>query len=257
MINSLINTELEYVKCFSQYYEDENIIRFWDENLEDMYCHNFTFLKDRDNKDEILEIILEEIKLRKKQNKKFLQIEANFSIDNEIISQLSLKPERTRLDYMYISPTKYNSLKGNNDCIIKEVKSPEILKDGIKVDILANAPDMGEEFAKRRIDRKVQIYRNSNKNVNLFICYHNDIPIGNCEFFINKNIAKMEDFDILEKYQRNGFGTSVLKHLLQQSDKLELKTAYVITDSEDTAKDMYRKCGFSKIGQKTVLLFSF
>jgi len=32
-----------------------------------------------------------------------------------------------------------------------------------------------------------------------------------------------------------------------------IEEAYLITDSDDTAKDMYKKCGFSKIGEKTEL----
>jgi len=256
MLNSLKKTEIEYVKCFSEYYEDDRIVRFWDDNLPDMYGHNFTFIKDNIPKGELRGIILKELELRKRQSKKFLQIISNFSIDAGIISDLREVPEVSVYDYMYIEAGKYDSLKGNDDCKVVEAVTPEILKDGTEVDIEANALVMGNDFAIRRINKKVQIYTDVSKYLSLYVCYHNGIPIGNCELFLNNNTAKIEDFDILYKYQRKGFGTTVLKHLLMQSKAAGVETAYVITDDADTAKEMYNKCGFSKILEKTELFFN-
>ena len=45
MLNLLQNTEIEYVKCFSQSIEEERGIRFRDDNIPDMYAHNFILLK--------------------------------------------------------------------------------------------------------------------------------------------------------------------------------------------------------------------
>ncbi|WP_124998518.1 GNAT family N-acetyltransferase [Clostridium tagluense] len=61
---------------------------------------------------------------------------------------------------------------------------------------------------------------------------------------------------MLEKYQRKGFGTSVLKELLKRCSDFGAETVYVLTDSEYTAKEMYKKCGFLKIGAKTILNFT-
>jgi len=72
---------------------------------------------------------------------------------------------------------------------------------------------------------------------------------------IDGNIAKIEDFDILEEYQRKGFGTSVLKHLLMEANKSNVELGYLITESDDTAKDMYKKCGLRKVGEKNELFF--
>ncbi|MEK6265253.1 MAG: GNAT family N-acetyltransferase [Clostridium sp.] len=66
----------------------------------------------------------------------------------------------------------------------------------------------------------------------------------------------MEDFDILKNYQRKGFGTSLLKYLLEEAKDNSVKFVYLITDSGDTAKDMYKKCGFKKAGEKTELFFN-
>ncbi|MBM7556546.1 hypothetical protein [Halanaerobacter jeridensis] len=45
MLKKMYNTEVEYVKLFSQSYESNNIIRFGDDYIPDMYTHNFVFIK--------------------------------------------------------------------------------------------------------------------------------------------------------------------------------------------------------------------
>jgi ribosomal protein S18 acetylase RimI-like enzyme len=87
------------------------------------------------------------------------------------------------------------------------------------------------------------------------VCYYKETPIGNCELMLNNEIAKMEDFNILKKYQRMGFGTSVIKHLLNEANQKKVDIVYLITDNEDTAKEMYTKCGFKKAGEKIELFF--
>lgn len=255
MLYLLKSTEIEYVKCFSEYSEDTKTIRFWDDNLTDMYAHNFTYIKESAGHNEILEIILREIERRKQEGREFLQIVTDLHIDNNMVNGLPFISEVTRLDYMCISTNKYKNLNGNSDCRVCEAVIPKMLEDGIQVDIMASTPSMGSDFAVRRIARKVQIYKDPSKHLKFFVCYHDSTPVGNCELFVNGSAAKIEDFDILEQYQRRGFGTSVLKHLIEQSILMGAETAYVITDSEDTAKEMYRKCGFNKVSEKTELFF--
>lgn len=253
MLDKLINSEIEYINQFSQSYDNKNFIRFWDSNLPDMYTHNFTLLK---NNIDINKVILNELEQRKKKCKDFLRIEANFTIDNSIINKLPIAPEVSRYDYMCIETNKYRLLNGNPNCIIKEARSTEVLKDGIEVDILANKGAMGLDFAKKRINRKSDIYKSSDSNISLHVCYHDNLPIGNCELMIHNKMAKIEDFDIIEIYQRRGFGTSVLRHLLKEANYSNVDIAYLITDSADTAKEMYEKNGFHKLGEKTELFFN-
>ncbi|HYE10629.1 MAG TPA: GNAT family N-acetyltransferase [Patescibacteria group bacterium] len=253
-MNSIFNTEIEYVKCFSEYDEQQSIIRFWDDRLPDMYGCNYTFIKDKPNQDKLIELISNEITIRKFTNKKFLQIETNFVIEPEVINAL---PESrvTIMDYMHIETDNYNRIKSREDALVLCATTEDILRDGIAVDLQANIPVMGE-FAKRRIARKSEVYRDLNKALDLYVCYDKGLPIGNCELFTLANIAKIEDFDIIEQYQRKGFGSTVLKHLLTHLYNNGIQDAYLVTDASDTAKDMYSKCGFKRISQKYQLFFS-
>lgn len=255
MFSRFSSTEIEYTKKFSQHYENNEIIRFYDNELPGMYMHNFTLIKEYTSENRLKEIIYEELENRKTQNAGFLRVEFNFSIYDNFINNLPLTFEVSKYDYMYINTQMSKFLKGNEECLTKKAVSEDILNQGIEVDIIANQADMGIDFAKERIYRKAKVYKQHNSNLDLFVCYHNDLPIGNCELMKNNDIAKIEDFDIIENYQRQGFGTSMLKHIIEDAKEHGVELAYLITDSEDTAKEMYKKCGFIKVGEKTELFF--
>ena len=57
MIEEFFKTEIEYIKLFSEIYEDDNIIRFWDSDIKDMYTHNFTLIKNDFGSEYVKEII--------------------------------------------------------------------------------------------------------------------------------------------------------------------------------------------------------
>ncbi|MBU3191860.1 GNAT family N-acetyltransferase [Clostridium bowmanii] len=255
MFSKFTSTDIVYTKKFSENYEDNEIIRSYDNNLQDMYMHNFTLIKNSICKDRFGKIILYELEKRKAENANFLRIEFNFAIENDFINNLPVIPQVTKYDYMYIDPHMGEYLTGNDECVLTKALSEKTLKKGIEVDILANQSAMGTEFTRKRIYRKSEVYKQINSNLDLYVCDYNGISICKCEFMLNNSIAKIENFDILKSYQRKGFGNSVIKHLLEEAIQHCVEFVYLITDSGDTAKGMYKKCGFKKAGEKTELFF--
>ncbi|MCR8843317.1 GNAT family N-acetyltransferase [Paenibacillus sp. SC116] len=253
MKTQLINAEMAYTKLFSKNHEDEHLIRFWDDEIPDMYSHNYTFIKE--NRADLPEIIINEIKLRQEQNKDFLRIEVNFDADIKMLEKLPIKPEVSIYDYMYIKTDGFRNIDGNKNSVVKKAITDEIIADGKKVDILACQESMGLEFATRRIERKSKVYQVTNSPLDLYVCYAAGIAVGNCELMTLENLAKIEDFDILEEHQRKGYGSAVIQYLLQSAYEQSVPHAYLITDHSDTAKDMYVKCGFERVGYKTELHF--
>ncbi|WP_105616311.1 GNAT family N-acetyltransferase [Vallitalea okinawensis] len=255
MLDKIKSAEVAYITQFTENDVGHEVIRYYDDKLPDMYMHNFTFIKEGVSKESIRNIILDELNRRKTEKADFLRVDCNFSIDAEIIESLPQAPDVEIYDFMYIEPKMGEHLHGNEGAIIKKAISEKVLKEGKDVDILANQSNMGTEFAHRRIERKSEIYNQQDSGIDLFVCYDNDIPVGNCELMLHNDIAKIEDFDILESHQRKGFGTSVLKHLLKEAHQHGVRYAYLLTDSGDSAKEMYKKCGFKKVGVKTELFF--
>ncbi|RXI96702.1 GNAT family N-acetyltransferase [Anaerobacillus alkaliphilus] len=252
LLEKIFQMEVEYVKLFSEVKEEVSALVFTDVHLPDMYNHNFSLYPSNDG---LIEYINNELKKEEVKNKGFLRVVTHDTANATAISELLVKPEISTFDLMYIESVKYSEMQGNPNCSVLCADNNTVLDDGMKVDVLANQEAMGVDFAKRRIARKALEYKSLDKPIQLFVCYHEDRPVGNIEYIPFDDIVKLEDFDILEEYQRKGFGTTVLKHLLEKAYHDNIEYAYLITDSQDTAKEMYEKCGLKKIGEKTELFF--
>lgn len=74
--------------------------------------------------------------------------------------------------------------------------------------------------------------------------------------FIHDGIAKIENFSVSPSHQRKGYGTTILKTLIEHTLNQHAHAIYLIIDEDDTAKELYLKCGFHKMGEKTELFFS-
>lgn len=251
----ILGTELKYVRCFSDYIEEKKSITLKDSKLLDMYMHNFIFLKELMSKNELKSFIQNKLDEAQRGKQEYLHIMMNYGIQWHDLNDIIPEPDITEYCYMSIKPKDFNKLKMKKDCFVRKADTFEILMDGNSADIQANKANMGEEFARKRMKRKIEEYKN-NPNLNLYVCYKGDIPIGKCELLIEDGIAKIEDFDIIEEYKKQGYGTSVVHKLLEVSFIENVNIAYLITDYFDTAKDMYKKCGFSICGIKTSILFN-
>ncbi|MDQ0230128.1 GNAT family N-acetyltransferase [Metabacillus malikii] len=250
--NRLLEMEHAYVRLFSDTFEDDIAIKYIDSSLPNMYTHNFTFYKANKG---LYELIVNEIEKIETKHNGFFRVETTYQVSNELLDRLPIKPHVCIYDIMYIKTQKYRELKGNRRCHVVKADHQKVLEDGITVDIEANQKDMGLEFARKRINRKADIYQNEAKPLHLYVCYDEGVPIGNIEYMQLNGIVKLEDFDIIEQYQRKGYGTAVLKHLVETAYNNGIDIAYLITNSADTAKEMYKKNQFTKIGEKTELLF--
>lgn len=113
---------------------------------------------------------------------------------------------------------------------------------------------IGKDFCTRRAYRRGKVYT-SNTGVNAYVCYEGQDVIGNCDLFIYDGVAKIEDFSVIPKYQRKGYGTSILKHLIDIALNENCHTVYLVTDEDDTPKEMYKKLGFNKVAERTDLMF--
>lgn len=257
MINQIIETEIMYKRCFCSVDEFDCFFRFTDKRLLDMRAHNLIVFKPQISEEDKAIIIEEEIEKRKSQGFDFLLVISFEPINEEVLEKLSEKAEREVYDFMMIKTDKANEMKTIDKIAIKLADSDQLFLDGRYVDIEANKKAMTEDFATRRIDRKLEAYKDDKIPLNLLVSYLDDIPVGNSEMFLNEGLAKIEDFDILENYQRRGIGTHFMRSMLERVSEHKIKNAYVVTDHEDTAKEMYSKLGFEYITSATELLFNF
>lgn len=255
MINKIYRTEDEYIECFCQVDHLDRYVRYTDNHIKDMYSHNFIRIDHDVTSDIFREVVEKEIVYRKKQGKKYLRVVTSAEIDNKFIRKQHEKVDIECYDYYGFKTEKHTHLKDKSDAKVLCANNDRVNEDGRIVDIIANYKHMELEFAIRRIDRKFEVYSDKEKPIDLYVCYDGKEPVGNCELHMSSDIAKIEDFDIMEIHQKKGYGTFVLKELLRTCYEKGIKEAYLVTDHEDTAKKMYLKCGFELIGNRTEIMY--
>ncbi|MGS0973077.1 MAG: GNAT family N-acetyltransferase [Candidatus Izemoplasmataceae bacterium] len=239
-----------YVRLFSEAEEDEEKIIYVDRLIEDMYSHNFRYYKNVDVMKKELQILVKELQ------DEYLRVIFPGDAKKEYYEELSLKPTVNEYEIYLIESEKYIDLPINERVAVLKVTNDEILKDAVEADIEANKKAMGIEFVARRILRKSICYMDQKKSIDFYVAYDQGVPVGTVEYAYHENIVKIEDFDVLESHQKKGIGTSMLRQMLKDAYESNIEYAYLITDKSDTAKEMYQKCGFRKVDEKSELFFS-
>lgn len=248
------HNEITYISCFSECFENEQIIRFRDSKMTDMRFHNSANIKKTLSEDALQQIIKEEIELNLKEGKDFCRI----TID-ELPTEKCLEGYHEKLEiehygnYVYVpmeSP-KWNIL---NRYSIRKIVDDSMVEDLVSLDLIQNGETFENDFCQRRA-RRIGQASLSEIPVDTYICYYDKIPVGSCQLFLYNGIAKIEDFTVSPEYQRRGIGTTILKYVIDIALLKKTELIYLSADEEDTAKEMYKKLGFEKVSESYALVY--
>jgi spore maturation protein CgeE len=77
---------------------------------------------------------------------------------------------------------------------------------------------------------------------------HQHQIIGHLNAHVEGDYAKIDDFSIVDSHQKKGFGTALMKAMLDELKKLHVKEVYLVTDLADTAKELYERMGYKQTG---------
>ncbi len=255
-MDNIFSCEKAYFVCFSESSEDNRIITYTDDFIKDMYDHNFFYVRSGAVQKDVINNI----------NQKFKEIQETghcsmiFASDydecyiNEILKNLKRNMEMSKCGCYILNKSKVAKWKDRKDCKIITFTEDKI-DDVINKDKKKDGETLGEDFCVRRAVRKGNVYIN-NDSINNYLLYYNNELIGSCELFIYNKIAKIEDFAVLEQYQRKGYGTTLLKYVVNKALEKGSETIFLDTDEGDTAKEMYIKLGFSKIFENYKILWA-
>lgn len=252
-MKQLLDCEMAYYQCFSESEESDATIRFVDEKLLDMYDHNYTYVKEKLEEKRLEAIINEEVNRSKREEKTFCKFDLPY-MPNEIHEVDGIAPEVSRLGIYEFLSEDTSHLNGNDECVMKQIVNEEVLDDLVFLDLIHDRERLGEDFCKRRAYRRGRVYLKEG-GVDSYICYHEGRPVGNVDLFIYNGMAKIEDFAVIPSEQRKGYGTAMIKYLIDLAKSKGVKRIYLVTDEEDTAKEMYRKLGFEKLGEKVEIFY--
>lgn len=256
MNNRIYDCEMEYDKCFSFAHENGNTIQFRDDQLKDMYYHNFTYIPKVTSRTELQEIVKDEISKRQVQRCDFCNILINSDVESLRPLLFESTPEVSINGFYSFDISHISSFKTINGALVENVTDKARLEDVLYCDLKHDEIALGKDFCTRRCYRRGEVYL-SEGGVNSYVCYYNGNVVGNCDLFIHDGAAKIEDFAVIPQYQRKGFGTTILKSLIETAMDKNCDLIYLVTDEEDTPKEMYKKLGFSKVDERTDLFFKF
>ena len=244
LIDEILEAENNYSTVFSECEYLEYGIRYTDDELLNMYCHNFFRLKNiYINKVKNVEI--DEIEFRKNNNQKVIQIEV-FNIRKEEVESYINSKYLTEHEVMYVEIEELKEKNIEKNATIKIALTDDDHEIGKEIDCLAFGEKM-REFATARYNRKIRNYKDTEVQIYNFICHKGDELIGNCDFFINNKYGKIEDFDVLDKYQRQGYGTAIIEKIKDFGKENGVKILFLQVEKDNSAVEMYNKLGFKRL----------
>jgi len=254
IFEKIIETEIAYSRCFCENTETEIYYKFKDDKLEEMYCHNYLFMKKEVSSGELRNLIEEEIKSRKLQKKTFFQIDIHFEPDKKMLSQLAIAPQVTLMEYYVVQAGELKRQMRRQDCEIVKMETEQQIEQAEEFEIAVGEKYMGVDFSRERFKRRMDIYMEPEK-VEHYLCYIEKEIVGHADFFNYDKLVKIEDFEIESAYQRQGIGSAMIHRFMELMIERKGQWLYVATEIEDTAKEMYQKCGLTPCGKRYSLFF--
>lgn len=236
---NIVEMEKKYVSLFSEKTFLPSCIVFRDDQQTDKYFHNFLMIhqdgydindlmtyEDRKKQDGFVIYRSEDVNL---QDVSFLhdyQVETyGYYAGN--IDDLTVIP-KTTCDIEMVHP--------NQDPLFFDFMYQEDLQ-------------YGKSYAVNNVKRQKEVLINHADHYFYIKAMLNQKVIGHFNAFIDGNIAKVDEFYVQETYQKQGFGTSLMAYMLNELKSRGIEAIYLVTNLEDTAKDLYVKYGFKQVGQ--------
>jgi spore maturation protein CgeE len=258
-LSALRRIENEYLQYFANAEEHEHFIRFTDHELPSMYSHNCVVLKETLDGMEVHKQIKALFADAQEHDANHLFIVLH---PNHVFAMNAWEADlfdMSSLLYMTTPLDEYQGAKSNTACTVYKATTPSLLQDAMLCDIAASLTE-GEEhvdygFAYQRASRKRPVFEQYAPALSQYVAYLDAIPAGKCEVSLHDEILRPESFSVVAGFQRKGIGTALLNKIVENGNTRGCKELFVVTDPNDTAKEMYKKVGFQTIGIEYHLLW--
>lgn len=247
MNNSIINCEIDFKKCFSKWTETDQFIRFRDSELPDMYDHNMTLIKTGGmDIEKIRSSILAEVNKSIEDGFTFSKSMCDKFIEKSALDALPNTPDITHYGFYLLDCNRIKNWKKNEKCRTQIADSQKSIDDLLTLELANYGVERGEDFCTRRVNRIGKVFLSQVK-IDLCLIYRGEELAGKCDLFVKNNTAKIEDLDIKINLRKMYIGTTLLKSVIENALKHNAHEIYLVTDEEDTVKDMYQNLGFKKV----------
>jgi ribosomal protein S18 acetylase RimI-like enzyme len=112
----------------------------------------------------------------------------------------------------------------------------------------------GEVYAHgnwKRMKTVMQIH----SHIEYFTLYDHDMMIGHIGIIYHGHTVEIDEFYILETYQRQGYGTAMMHAIVTRLKEKNIQTVFLEANATDTAQHMYRRWGFNDVGSYRFVRF--
>lgn len=255
----LRNIENEYLRFYAAAEEHDRYVRFADNLLPSMYSYNCAVLKEKLSAAEVHEQIGALLAEATEHAARHLYIVLHPNHSFAANPREAEAFEVSSLLYMTVPFDEFRGAKPNASCEVCEATTPALRDDAMICDIADSV--MGGEahvdygFAYRRAARKRLAFERRAPYLSQYVAYLDGVPVGKCEVSLHGDIVRPESFAVLPAYQRKGIGTAMLDKIVEDGKTRGCKEMFLVTDPNDTAKEMYRKLGFRTVGLEHQLLW--
>lgn len=249
----VLRCEDGFTASFCVVTEEKDIVRFTDDAIPDMYDHNYGIITATDAQ-EALRAIAREIARHKAEGKDFCELRVGSGVNIDRLTGLMPTPEITRYGLFISEKPASLRLRERPGAEVLRVDSMARVDDRAAIELDSYGEGYGRDFCIRKNRRNAEVYIPEGL-VDSYICYDEGQAVGKADLFIQDGVAMIEDFDVVSSCRRMGYGTTILRRLVDIAVEQGADTIFMVTDMADTAKEMYEKLGFAYAPGRIQLFF--
>lgn len=230
-IKNIDRCEESFIRLFCNRFKfSNNLIKYEDDCIFDMYDHNYF----KHNSHVTLDEVLKAYQFQYDNYLDYLKFISKEKINKKIINALDLESS-TILTMLFTG--NINKFKVNKDIKIKRIN----LKELNQIELKHYGKVYGEDFIRRRNKEFIRLSK-QNPNFVYYGVYLNNKIVGECHSYTHKDYTCIDSLLVDDKYRNQYIATTLLKYIIDKN-----KYVYLHADQDDTPKDMYKKLGFKTI----------
>lgn len=237
-LKDILRIEMNHIRLFSTGTIKQSGIIFFDERLKDKYYHNYFHITESNW--DLNELKAYEIDHKKEGFVNFL-FETGDTSFNDFFDGYKKETNayyQAKIDELSLTPK-----------INPDIKRVDPLHDELFFEFLyQDSMPYGESYAKGNAKRQQEVLSQNLSRYFYMKVTHQHQIIGHLNAHVEGDYAKIDDFSIVDSHQKKGFGTALMKAMLDELKKLHVKEVYLVTDLADTAKELYERMGYKQTG---------
>ncbi len=237
MYKYLQDMEMSYIELFSDKIEKPYGAMFEDSNQRDKHMHNILFVNNN--------------RITPKEIQDYLDLTEQFGFSNIRFDMMEIPKHIDKKKYKITPYGYYVAALENIDITpkrhVKLLKVNPINDKEFYTFVFEDDKQFGLDYANNNHIRLKEVLLQHQHHFHFYKLIHEGQMIGHINVYYDEDIAKIDDFYVLEPYQRQGFGLAMLYQLLKDVKKRNILEVYLITSELEEAKYMYQHIGMKHV----------